>query len=231
MHLCRHAIIECIIMYHRLYPPYPHVRLYVNIYVIYTAMLCMHTGESIRRYLYDTYMIYIPVLCTHRDERLANLPWFIHEPISLTPCTHVQKKKKNQQCTYQHWYIVFMYILNYTCVFIANWRAHRKISGIGCHSRAADRDHQKSPVVSILYCLSTPLESLRTSMSTRTSIAYTHLSSLSTPLESIHTSIVYTHFYDLYTLHSVASWQFRNFILLRFNVTAEVGDSRHNWGL
>jgi len=94
MHLCRHAIIERIIMYHRLYPPYPHVRLYVNIYVIYTAMLCMHTGESIRRYLYDTYMIYIPVLCTHRDERLANLPWFIHEPISLTPCTHVHKKKK-----------------------------------------------------------------------------------------------------------------------------------------
>ena len=220
-----------------MYPPYPHVRLYVNIYVIYTPVLCMHTGERIRKYLYD---IYNCALHTYRRAhgKLALIHTWSNVFHTMWSCAQKIKKRMNNVDIK----IRISYLCTYwtTPVFLLRTGERiAKLPGLGVTAEL-----HTGTIKSHLYCLSTPLYAPL--LPIRTSIAYTHLYCLYTPLDSIDTSILYTPHYKVYdikrleaasilhtlysTLHSLASWPLRNFILLRFNVTAEVRDSRHKWG-
>ena len=178
-----------------MYPPYPHVRLYVNIYVIYTPVLCMHTGERIRKYLYD---IYNCALHTYRRAhgKLALIHTWSNVFHTMWSCAQKIKKRMNNVDIK----IRISYLCTYwtTPVFLLRTGERiAKLPGLGVTAEL-----HTGTIKSHLYCLSTPLYAPL--LPIRTSIAYTHLYCLYTPLLPIHTSRLYRHLHTLYsTLQSV----------------------------
>jgi len=173
-----------------MYPPYPHVRLYVNIYVIYTPVLCMHTGERIRKYLYD---IYNCALHTYRRAhgKLALIHTWSNVFHTMWSCAQKIKKRMNNVDIK----IRISYLCTYwtTPVFLLRTGERiAKLPGLGVTAEL-----HTGTIKSHLYCLSTPLYAPL--LPIRTSIAYTHLYCLYAPLLPIHTSIAYTHLSTLST--------------------------------